>query len=258
MQLQTASVSDAGGRSRNEDAYGQWRREPLLACVVADGAGGHAGGAAASRIAVDAVLAELERVATNGAVLNGATLLRVLLRANDAIVDAQEHGNGLENMRSTAVLFGIDETAQLAAWAHCGDTRLYCFRDGATCVQTQDHSLVQSMLDANLLPIQDVRHHPRRNVLFSALGTADDLQIAVSQEPFALADGDAFLLCTDGFWEYVDEAAMIGAIGRAASPSAWLALLAAHVRAAAKPGHDNFTATAVWIGDAQKTILRTR
>jgi PPM family protein phosphatase len=259
VQLLTASVSEVGGRSRNEDAYGEWRRDHLLACVVADGAGGHGGGDAASRIVVDTVCAELDRVAAAGLALSAPNLMRILLRANDAIVDAQETGGGLEHMRSTAVLLAIDEHAQSAAWAHCGDSRLYCFRNGATRVQTQDHSLVQSMLDANLLESQDVRHHPRRNVLFAALGTADELPIAVSSEPFPLADGDAFLLCTDGFWEYVDEAAMIDAIGRAASPSAWLERLAARVTENARPGHDNFTATAVWIGEPpQTTILRTR
>ncbi|AQH03947.1 phosphoprotein phosphatase (plasmid) [Burkholderia sp. KK1] len=258
MQLQTASVSEAGGRSRNEDAHGQWRHATLFANVVADGAGGHGGGDAASRIAVDTVLAELARVAQAGVALTGPNLLRVLLRANDAIVDAQEHDAGLAHMRSTAVLLGIDEAAGLAAWAHCGDTRLYCFRRGATVVQTQDHSLVQSMIDANLLDARDVRHYPRRNVLFSALGTADDLAIAASGAPFPIAEGDAFLLCTDGFWEYLDESAMIDAIGRASTPAAWLDLMVAQLRQAARPDHDNFTASAVWVGGGSEvTVLRT-
>ena len=259
MDLITASVSDAGGRPGNEDAYGEWRGDRQFACVVADGAGGHGGGDAASRIVVDTVCDELQRVAASGSPLTGSNLMRVLLRANDAIVDAQEQGGRLENMRSTAVLLAIDEAQQFAAWAHCGDTRLYCFRNGVTRVQTQDHSVVQSMVDAKLLPEQDVRRHPRRNVLFSALGTTDDLSIAVSEEPFALADGDAFLLCTDGFWEHVDETGMIAAISRAESPAAWLALLAAHIREIADAGHDNFTATAVWVGDpTQTTILVVR
>jgi serine/threonine protein phosphatase PrpC len=250
MQLQTASVSEVGGRSRNEDAYGQWRHGTLFASVVADGAGGHGGGDAASRIAVDTVLAELTRVAAAGVALTGLNLLRVLLRANDAIIDAQEHDRERSQMRSTAVLLGIDETAGVAAWAHCGDTRLYCFRRGATVVQTQDHSLVQSMIDANLLDTRDVRGHPRRNVLFSALGTAEDLSIAASEEPFLIAEGDAFLLCTDGFWEYLDESLMIEAIGRAQTPAVWLDLMVAQLREAARPNQDNFTASAVWIGDA--------
>ncbi|WP_250520276.1 MULTISPECIES: PP2C family serine/threonine-protein phosphatase [unclassified Caballeronia] len=257
MQLQTASVSDVGGRSRNEDALATWRHAALFASVVADGAGGHGGGDAASRIAVDTVLAELTRVASAGVALTGRNLLRVLLRANDAIIDAQEHDRDLSQMRSTAVLLGIDESTGIAAWAHCGDTRLYCFRRGATVVQTQDHSLVQSMIDANLLESRDVRTHPRRNVLFSALGTADDLSIAASDEPFLIAEGDAFLLCTDGFWEYLDESVMIDAIGRARTPQAWLDLMVAHLRETARPGHDNFSASAVWVGDAsQVTVMQ--
>jgi PPM family protein phosphatase len=255
MRLQTASVSDVGGRARNEDAHGQWRHALRFACVVADGAGGHVGGDAASRIAVDTVLAELTRIAAASVAFSGANLLRVLLRANDAIIDAQEHDRELAQMRSTAVLLGIDEAAGVAAWAHCGDTRLYCFRRGATVVQTQDHSLVQSMIDANLLQTRDVRGHPRRNVLFSALGTADDLAISASEEPFVIADGDAFLLCTDGFWEYVDEAVMIGAIGQARTPAEWLDSMVTRLREVARTGHDNFTASAVWVGDVSQTTV---
>ncbi|MDR5740975.1 MULTISPECIES: protein phosphatase 2C domain-containing protein [unclassified Caballeronia] len=252
MQLQTASVSEVGGRSRNEDAYGEWRHGTLYASVVADGAGGHGGGDTASRIAVDTVIAELTRVAATGVALTGLNLLRVLLRANDAIIDAQEHDRELSQMRSTAALLGIDQAAGVAAWAHCGDTRLYCFRRGATVVQTQDHSLVQSMIDARLLDMQDVRGHPRRNVLFSALGTAEDLSIAASEEAFFVADGDAFLLCTDGFWEYLDEAVMIEAIGRARTPAAWLEAMVGHIRDAAR---DNFTALAVWVLDSPETTV---
>jgi PPM family protein phosphatase len=255
MHLQFASISEAGGRSRNEDACAQWRHAALFASVVADGAGGHGGGDTASRIVVDTVVDELARIAAAGVALNGANLLRVLLRANDAIIDAQEHDQALNQMRSTAALLGIDEAAGVAAWAHCGDTRLYCFRRGVTLVQTQDHSLVQSMIDANLIDTRDVRTHPRRNVLFSALGTADDLAIAASEEPFVFDAGDAFLLCTDGFWEYLDEAVMIEAIGHASTPAAWLDLMVAHLRSVARPNHDNFTATAVWIGDASQTTV---
>ena len=256
MQLQTASVSDVGGRARNEDAFGQWRHATLFASVVADGAGGHGGGDAASRIAVDTVLAELTRVASAGVALSGPNLLRVLLRANDAIIDAQEHDRELAQMRSTAVLLGIDEAAGVAAWGHCGDTRLYCFRRGVAVVQTQDHSLVQSMIDAKLLETRDVRNHPRRNVLFSALGTADDLAISASVEPFVIADGDAFLLCTDGFWEYVDESVMIEAIEDAKTPEEWLERMVMRLREAARPNQDNFTASAVWVGDvAQTTVM---
>jgi serine/threonine protein phosphatase PrpC len=259
VDLISASMSDTGARPCNEDAYGEWRGDRQLACVVADGAGGHGGGDTASRIVVDTVRDELQRVAAAGLPLTGSNLMRVLLRANEAIVDAQEQGGRLENMRSTAVLLAIDEARQCAAWAHCGDTRLYCFRNGIVQIQTQDHSIVQSMVDANLLPEQDMRRHPRRNVLFSALGTVDDLSIAISGDAFALADGDVFLLCTDGFWEHVDETAMIDAISRAASPGEWLELLATHVRDAAATRQDNFTATAVWVGDPlQTTILRVR
>jgi serine/threonine protein phosphatase PrpC len=152
-------------------------------------------------------------------------------------------------MRSTAVLLLIDRERRMAAWAHCGDTRLYLFRGGAIAVQTRDHSMVQEMVDARLVAEEDVRHHPRRNVLFSALGARDHLAIAGCEGSFNLLDRDVFLLCTDGLWEYVDEARMCESLALALTPAAWLDAMADHVRAMARANHDNFSAIAVWCNE---------
>ena len=246
MQVATASVTDQGGRPRNEDSLGDWSSERFYYCVLADGAGGHGGGDTASRIVVDSVLADLRYLTVNEVPPTGERLANALAHANENILEEQGRGGNLKDMRSTAVLLAIDCEHRTAAWAHCGDTRLYCFRGGDICVQTRDHSMVQDLVDARLVSAQDARHHPRRNVLFSALGTRDQLDIAGLDGTFDLLDRDVFLICTDGLWEYVDETLMRETLAQSATPSAWLEAMAGHVHATAQGNHDNFSAFAVW------------
>lgn len=250
MQLAIASLTDRGGRQRNEDSLGDWSSGRLFYCVVADGAGGHGGGDTASAIVVDTVLADLRCLTMAELPPTGARLALALAHANENIVEEQARGRAeLRDMRSTAVLLAIDIEWRSAAWAHCGDSRLYCFRAGEVCARTRDHSMVQQMIDAHLISADEARHHPRRNVLFAALGTRDALDIASVPHTFALQAGDAFLLCTDGLWEYVDEPIMLSALGNAPTPDAWLAALAAQVNATAPAHHDNYSAFAVWVID---------
>lgn len=250
MQLAFASLTDQGGRQRNEDSLGDWSSERLFYCVVADGAGGHGGGDTASAIVVDTVLADLRYLTLAELPPTGERLANALAHANANIVEEQSHGGpALRDMRSTATLLAIDRERRTAAWAHCGDTRLYCFRAGTVVAQTRDHSMVQDMVDARLISAEAARHHPRRNVLFSALGTLEGLSIAAHPGTFELHARDAFLICTDGLWEYVEDATMIATLAQAVSPRAWLEALAEDVRAHAKAGNDNFSASAVWVGD---------
>lgn len=250
MQLAFASLTDQGGRQRNEDSLGDWSSERLFYCVVADGAGGHGGGDTASAIVVDTVLADLRYLTLAELPPTGERLAGALAHANANIVEEQAHGGpALRDMRSTAALLAIDRERHTAAWAHCGDTRLYCFRAGNIAAQTRDHSMVQDMVDARLISAEAARHHPRRNVLFSALGTLEGLSIAALPGTFELCARDAFLICTDGFWEYVEEADMMAMLAQTASPREWLEALAVHVRSHARAGNDNFSASAVWVGE---------
>ncbi|GAA4342097.1 protein phosphatase 2C domain-containing protein [Pigmentiphaga soli] len=259
MKIQIASFTDPGGRERNEDSFRVEEYGALRLAVLADGAGGHGGGDLASKLVVDTAAEALLRRARGGAPVFGSNLVRALLEANDAVLEGQNQGGRGADMRSTAVVLAVDADLAQASWAHCGDSRLYWLRNGAVQARTKDHSLVQSMVDAGMLDADKAPGHPQRNVLLSALGSADDLDIAGLPEPADLREGDAFLLCTDGLWDYLDDAFIAAALSRAAAPADWLADLAAAVRAKARPGHDNYTAIAVWIGlPGDVTIIRPR
>jgi PPM family protein phosphatase len=247
VQVDLAILSRRGGRNYNEDACGHWNSDEHLCCVVADGAGGHGGGDQASKLAVQDILS------TYAAVPDGSpgAIRRMIAQADRTIIEHRQDGTALQNMHSTVVALFIDLERRTAAWGHCGDSRLYVFRAGRVAQRTRDHSVVQSLVDSGLLAEDKMRSHPQRSELLSALGVGEqDLQVSTSAQPWAIEPGDVFLLCTDGLWEYVEDASMEQALAAAAKPHAWLLDLEQRVLqgAAHKPRHDNFSALAVWVG----------
>ena len=248
MQMELATLSRRGGRNYNEDACGHWHSDSHLCCVVADGAGGHGGGDKASKLAVQLILGAFAATPES----SPEAIEQMVVQTNRSIIQHRADDRAVQNMHTTVVALFIDFEGGVGAWGHCGDSRLYVFRAGRIVARTRDHSLVQSLVDGGMLAAADMRSHPQRSELLSALGVGEeDLQVSVSPEPWPVEAGDVFLLCTDGLWEYVEDAQLEGALGRAVSPQAWLRELEQNVLhgASHKPRHDNFTALAVWVSE---------
>jgi serine/threonine protein phosphatase PrpC len=261
MQLEIAVLSRAGGRQTNQDACGFWSGPGVCFCVVADGAGGHRGGDVASKLVVQETLGWFrERHDCSGVAIEAA-----MRNANEAVVRTQQLNDEIGDMRTTAVVLAVDFEHGLATWGHLGDSRLYCFRDrgivaqtrdhsvvqslveaGGIVAQTRDHSVVQSLVEAGLLDPKDLRTAPDRSKLLAAMGDLDAFEPRVTAEAFSLQDRDKFLLCTDGLWEYVEEAELQSTLDDAASAEEWLRLLEARVLARGRKGQDNYSALAVW------------
>lgn len=249
LALEVAILSEMGGRKANEDACGHWHSVDELCCVLADGAGGHGGGGVAARLVVERMLQGFAARPTTGA----RQLTDLVFDTNRAVIEARTPHTERANMFSTVVGLVIDFVRHQVHWAHAGDSRLYWFREGRIHARTRDHSLVQSLVDAGLLPPEQARSHPQRSELRSALGTASDvLEVSDSGEPHEVLPGDVFLLCTDGLWEHVPDAALLATLAAAGSPTAWLAALEQVVTEATrqKASHDNFTALTVWTSAA--------
>ena len=61
--------------------------------------------------------------------------------------------------------------------------------------------------------------------------------------------GHAFLLCSDGFWEYVLEPEMEKDLNSAAGPEDWLERMRWRLKKRIPENNDNNTAAAVWINE---------
>ena len=252
-QIELAILSRQGGREYNEDACGHWNSARHLCCVVADGAGGHGGGDIAARLAVRHILDQYA-----GAPLTCTEDVHdLLIDTNAQVIRHRADGPALAQMHTTVVSLFIDLDSAQALWGHAGDSRLYVFRQGQMLALTRDHSVVLALVEAGLLTPDQIRTHPRRSELLSALGTDPaDLLVTAVTTPWSLQAGDVFLLCTDGLWEYVEEAQMTASLAHAQTPSQWLAsleqLVLRQVQLINKPRHDNFSGIALWVGQPSR------
>jgi serine/threonine protein phosphatase PrpC len=243
MEVEIATLAQQGGRRYNEDVHGQWQDERYLACLIADGAGGHGGGDVAAAVARASVLDGF----AEAPVMDAGGLRSLLDAANRAVVARQAEGGTLAAMRSTVVLAAIDLQRHHVAWAHTGDSRAYLFRDGALLTRTVDHSLVQQLVAFGTIDEAEARHHPQRNMLLSALGSLDEPPTLTVSAPMALEPDDVMLLCSDGVWEPLGDEVLLALLLGSRSASHWIEQIDQRIRATAPPGHDNYTAIALWL-----------
>lgn len=160
--------------------------------IVADGMGGHRGGATASRLAGETVKAQYLGSET----VDIAEALRDSLRRANARIFSEAQANpDLRGMGTTTSALVVKNNQ---AWfGHVGDSRIYLIRGGEIKQLTEDHSLVASMVREGLLTPVEAENHPRRNVLQRSMGVGEDVEIDV-RGPFDVQQDDVFILCSDG------------------------------------------------------------
>lgn len=247
MHLEIGKLSKKGGRKVNEDAIDYWIISSFTCCVLSDGLGGHYGGNIASQVVISSIgekFLQQPQCSTK-------TVGLLLNMADDAIVREQQKNSLLKNMRATAVLLIIDTINQMATWGHIGDSRLYCFRQGKIISQTRDHSISQNMVEAGYLKPMELRSSPTRNQLYAALGNGDTSEVEILPNEFPVMDGDVFLMCSDGLWEYVEERDMESMLNSASTAQEWLEAMEKQVlERGISTSQDNYSAIAIWCKDS--------
>lgn len=231
-----ASYTDIGGRFYNEDTVGFSKEvDGQLCAVLADGLGGHGGGKEASKEAVSRVLEGWNPSVTT------ASMYELVQKAHCNIVSMQTPAC---RMKTTIVVLAVGE--KKAKWLHAGDSRLYHFVDGQLVFQTRDHSISQIAVMMQEIKPEELRFHEDRSRIFRALGQEDGVNPDVGEQALC-AGHHAFLLCTDGFWEYVYEKEMEQALRASTAPQEWLDRMQQLLKGRADGNHDNNTAAAVWL-----------
>lgn len=233
MKLEMDWYSDIGGKEINEDSVGVFESDGGTLCVVADGLGGHVHGEIASRTTVQFLGQHI------GGDLSADGLQDVIGRANRELVKLSAG----KRMSTTLAALWLSGGQALAATV--GDTRIYQFRNGQIVFQSLDHSLAQLEMESEDCVYLDVRYHPARSMLLRAVGMETGFRSDVTSLEYR--QGDAFLLCTDGFWDHIFESEMCGALQSAQTPQAWLEIMQAILGARQPDDCDNHTALAVMV-----------
>jgi protein phosphatase len=217
---------DRGARPYQEDSWAlRTLADGTLLAVVADGMGGHAGGAVASKLVVDAVLRSVEA--------KGRSLAEGLEDANEAVKAGVALKPSLAGMGATllAALVGGDEVR----WISVGDSPLYLVANGKLERLNADHSFapqIDAMAERGMITAEEAANHPGRHTLRDAvMGQPSSL---VDEGRRWLAAGATLLLCTDGMESLAHER-----IAAAAGQS--VDHLLEQVRAVGKPHQDNVT-----------------
>jgi protein phosphatase len=203
------SKIEVGARSetgyvRNENQDRMSRTEVPLGqlYVIADGMGGHKGGAIAAELTVKGLVEFI------GAEPASAPVKKVIWEAFKKVnqtVHQKAHSNdpATEKMGSTAVLLLI--SGKVARLAHVGDSRAYLYRKRQLHQLTTDHTIVQKMVEAGMLIPEEAANHPDASVLERAIGSKPSVEVDISDE-LTIHSGDAILLCSDGLSSFVADA----------------------------------------------------
>jgi serine/threonine protein phosphatase PrpC len=244
LRLSWAQVNDIGMRAENQDHIGIARHDAMTCFVVADGTGGHAGGALASQLVVDALLGAF----CAAPACDTGALRAAVGAASTSLARARRKDAAVASMSSTVAALVVDAAAAQAVWAHLGDSRVYLFRADRLHSVTADHSLARQLVDGGHAGHGALRTHPQRHILLAAIGSENDTEVTTSDGAAALQPGDALLLCSDGLWEWVDEAQMEAALSTTERSEDWLATMcdvASTAAAATIKLRDNFSACAI-------------
>jgi serine/threonine protein phosphatase PrpC len=259
FEIQLARLSDAGQRPYNEDALCTAQHGPVTFVVLADGAGGHRGGAIAAQQVVSDLQAALTARCTAAATATTATAMQAGLppaeltalvqQAHRRLQAMQQDSRGAGRMHTTVVVLWLHTSRAIALWSHVGDSRLYRLRYGLIDHVSSDDSLVQRMVQAGLLSSEQAQVHPARHQLLSALGGEDEIEPHTLPAWADMEDGDAFLLCSDGWWEPLGDERITALCRAAVSPQDWLLRMQREIEAQQEPHQDNYSAVALWVND---------
>ena len=230
------------GRARegNEDAY--YVAPPTLPAdlrarkgelyIVADGMGGHKGGARASQLAVTLIPQEYYKDPNPNV---EQSLNKALQHVNRLIYQEAQTVPDHAHM-GTTVVAAVIRGADLVV-ANVGDSRAYLLRNGEIQQVTRDHSLVSESLASGLITEQEARRHPLRSTITRALGAAPEVKIDFFR--LRLQPKDRILLCTDGLSNEVPNAELQAMASRAKPQEAVDKMIQA---ANERGGRDNITA----------------
>ncbi|MGB0129252.1 MAG: protein phosphatase 2C domain-containing protein [Rhodocyclaceae bacterium] len=178
----------------------------LLMAVLADGMGGHSGGA----IAAEQVIHKARQIFSEFSPRSepARNMLTAVLDESHLAIKLSRFTSE-QDPHTTAALLLLQPGR--VDWAHCGDSRIYHFRREKLSSRTSDHSYVAELQRQGKISAQQALNHPQRNVLLHCLGGDRDPRLDFG-ETAPLDTDDVFLMCSDGLWGHFSDPELGGVL----------------------------------------------
>jgi serine/threonine protein phosphatase PrpC len=195
-----AGKTDIGlKRKNNEDAF--FIGPDLHFCLAADGIGGAAAGAVASKIFAESTIETFTNISDRSGKEIKHRIQKAFRLANDNILKHVNQNPDHQGMGCTAELLAFSDEGFIVG--HIGDSRTYCLRNRQLEQLTRDHTIVQQQLEAGLITRDRIKQHPMRNVIFRSLGLTKEPELDLLKGK--ACPEDLFLLCSDGLTDMVPD-----------------------------------------------------
>jgi len=235
-----STVCKKGGREYNQDYLAAAIGDNTACFVVCDGLGSYVGSEVASSLSSNQVIKAYKKHAKMGNMLDEKFMIDTVKEAHNFVTMYKETNPKIASSCTTIACVFSD--SERTAIAHIGDSRVYMVRQGKIMHQTKDHSLAQMAVDVGEISQHTVRQHKDQNKLTRVLGSeyfaAPDIRIIESP----LQVGDGFLLCTDGWWEYVYEDEIEAIFSLTNDPQDAITRMEKRLNKRAPSYNDNFSA----------------
>lgn len=230
-------ATDIGGRAEQQDrvevlAVPERPGEHLV--ILADGMGGQQQGAVAAQTVIDTARREFPRGAEEDP---RQFLTGLCLKAHESIREIGRKHNTNPASTCTALYVKGDE----AYWVHVGDSRLCHFHADRLVLRSRDHTLAELLKGEPGKQNRETRRTDSR--LYMCLGGHNELEPEYGAS--AVGDDDWFLLCSDGFWNQVDDDEVAQALASKETGGATASDLAAMATDRAGSGGDNVSLAVV-------------
>lgn len=243
LKIEYCTHTDTCDRPNNEDRFAVCRTPYGYCFALADGLGGLARGEVAAELAC--------RTVTEGATgltqVSDKALENLFLAAQQKVLDKQQAEHCESQMKTTLNVVLLDQNT--VHWGHVGDSRTYYAEKGRLLQRTFDHSVSQMLSAAGQVAESEIRFHEDRSKLLRVLGISWSRPAVDLQPELPLHGNQQFLLCSDGFWEYITEEQIQICLEEADNPRTWMENMLELIRRNEHGRRDNRTAITVWIYD---------
>lgn len=245
MRVSYEFYSSIGKRRSNEDYMDILQEKGRYCFAMADGAGGAPYGQTASKIAVETFMQMYSKEECS------KQFIKELFELSDRMLNLTEDRLGYpkKSLRTTLATLLLDTKEHCFHLAHEGDSRIYVFRQNELVTRTKDHSVAQRLVDEGRMEADKLCESEEKKHITRMLGVQCKAGPDIT-DAYALLPNTTFLLCTDGFWNYITEEEMRSLLAESEFVGEWLAKMKRIVEERGmQVSMDNHSAMAVFVRD---------